>query len=100
MIREAIKKVVLGQGLDEKEMEAATGRIIDGKVPASQVGALLTALRMKGESVDEITGAARALKARLFRFQIYNHLLNLDRDDINFEEETLSLIHISEPTRH
>jgi len=89
MIREAIKKVVLGQGLDEKEMEAATGRIIDGKVPASQVGALLTALRMKGESVDEITGAARALKARLFRFQLNNHLINLDRDDINFEEETI-----------
>ena len=89
MIREAIKKVVLGQGLGEKETEEAMGLIIDGKVPASQVGALLTALRMKGESVDEITGAARALKARLYRFQLNNHLLNLDRDDINFEEETI-----------
>ena len=89
MIREAITKVVLGKGLEEAEMEEVMGRIIDGKVQASQVGALLTALRMKGESVDEITGAARALKARLYRFQLNNHLLNLDRDDINFEEETI-----------
>ena len=89
MIREAIKKAVLGRGLEEKEMEAVMTRVIDGKVPASQVGTLLTALRMKGESVDEITGAARALKARLYRFQLNNHLLNLDRDDINFEEETI-----------
>ncbi len=89
MIRAAIKKVVLGKGLGEKEAEEVVGRIIDGKVPASQVGALLTAFRMKGESVDEITGAARALKARLYRFQLNNHLLNLDRDDINFEEETI-----------
>ena len=89
MIRTAIKKVVLGQGLAEKEMEEVMGRIIDGKVPVSQVGALLTALRMKGESVDEITGAARALQARLHRFRLNNHLLNLDRDDINFEEETI-----------
>ena len=89
MIRTAIKKVVLGQGLEEKEMEEVMGRIIDGKVPVSQVGALLTALRMKGESVDEITGAARALQARLHRFRLNNHLLNLDRDDINFEEETI-----------
>ena len=89
MIKAAINKLVLGEGLGEKEAEEVVGRIIDGKVPASQVGALLTALRMKGESVDEITGAARALKARLYRFQLNNHLLNLDRDDINFEEETI-----------
>jgi len=89
MIREAIAKVVLGKGLGEAEMEAVMGRVIDGKVQTSQVGALLTALRMKGESVDEITGAARALNARLYRFQLNNHLINLDRDDINFEEETI-----------
>lgn len=89
MIREAIQKAVMGKGLGEAEMEAVMGRVIDGKVQASQVGALLTALRMKGESVDEITGAARALNTRLYRFQLNNHLLNLDRDDINFEEETI-----------
>ncbi len=77
MIKAAIKKLVLGEGLGEKEAEEVLGRVIDGKVPASQVGALLTALRMKGESVDEITGAARALKTRLYRFQLNNHLLNL-----------------------
>ena len=48
MIRDLIKKAVLGQGLEEGEMETAMGQIIDGKASASQVGALLTALRMKG----------------------------------------------------
>jgi len=89
MIRDLIKKAVLGQGLEEHEMETVVGQIIEGKASASQVGALLTALRVKGETVDEITGAARALRAKLYRFQLNNHLLNIDRDDINFEDETI-----------
>lgn len=48
-------------------MQSAVGRIMDGKAEEAQVAALLTALRMKGETVDEIVGAARAMIERCTR---------------------------------
>ncbi len=64
MIREAIQKAVEGQHLTEAEARAAMGAIMDGEATPAQVAALLTALRMKGETVDEITGFARAMRER------------------------------------
>ncbi len=89
MIKESIRKIIIGRDLSEAEMERAMTELIDGKATASQVGSFLTALRMKGETVDEITGAARALRSRMVKLQMNNHLINLDRDDINVEEETI-----------
>ena len=89
MIKESIQKVMQGENLPEKEMEALMDRILAGNVSPSQAGALLAALRMKGETVDEIVGAARALQSKIYRFQLNNHLLNIDRDDINVETETI-----------
>ncbi len=89
MIREAIKKVIRMEDLTEGEMDRTMGEIIEGSVAPSQVGSFLTALRMKGETVDEIAGAARALIARSQKLQPADDLLNLDRDDINMEEETI-----------
>ena len=93
MIRESIQKVVMGESLSESEMEKTMEEVIVGSAAASQVGAFVTALRMKGETVDEITGAARALRSRVpklnFRTSESAPLLNLDRDDINVEGETI-----------
>jgi anthranilate phosphoribosyltransferase len=83
MITEAIQKIVTGIDLTETEMETAMSAVIDGKVPNSQVAAFVTALRMKGETIEEITGAARAIGSRVVNLQLNNHLINLDRDDIN-----------------
>ena len=88
-IKEAINKIVRGKDLTESEMETTMLGILAGDTTPSQAGAFLSALRIKGETVDEITGAARALKSRQKPFQINNHLVNLDRDDINLEEETI-----------
>src|SRR5262249_1271166 len=44
-------------------MEAVMRQLMDGAVTPAQIGGLLIALRMKGETVDEITGAVRALRA-------------------------------------
>jgi len=61
-MQEAIAKVIEGQDLTEAEAESAMRQIMDGQATPAQIGALLTALRMKGESVSEITGCARAMR--------------------------------------
>ena len=88
-IKEAINKIVRGKDLTESEMETTLLGILAGDTTPSQAGAFLSALRIKGETVDEITGAARAIRSKIEPFQINNHLVNLDRDDINLEEETI-----------
>jgi anthranilate phosphoribosyltransferase len=89
MIKESIKKVITGKNLTEDVAERTIGEVIDGKATSAQVGSFLSALRMKGETVDEITGAAKALRARVLKLHTNNHLINIDRDDINVEEETI-----------
>jgi len=64
MIKEFISKVVRGEDLTEAEMEKAMDEIITGTATPAQIGAFITALRLKGETVDEITGAARAMRAK------------------------------------
>ncbi len=63
MIREAIAKLIEKNDLAESEAEAVMHQIMHGEATPSQIGAFLTALRMKGETVDEITGCARAMRA-------------------------------------
>ena len=89
MIKEAIAKVVSKRDLAEPEMEEAMEEIMTGKATPAQIGAFITALRMKGETVDEITGAARVMRAKAKRININNHLVNIDRDEINIEDETV-----------
>ncbi len=89
MIKESIAKVVRGRNLSEGDMEKTMEEVFDGRASSSQIGVFATALRMKGETVDEITGAARALKSRAMKLNLGNHLLNIDRDDINVEGETI-----------
>jgi anthranilate phosphoribosyltransferase len=66
-LREALARVVERRDLSADEMATVVGRIMDGEATPAQVGALLTALRMKGETVDEVVGAARAMRARMLR---------------------------------
>lgn len=49
--------------LSEAEAEAAMGKVMAGEATPAQLGALLTALRLKGESVEELTGFARGMRA-------------------------------------
>ena len=62
MIREALSKLVEGQELDLAEVEAATEEIMRGEATPAQVGAFLTALRLRGETPTEIAGFARAMR--------------------------------------
>jgi anthranilate phosphoribosyltransferase len=89
MIRESISKVVGGENLTEAEMEKSMDEIMTGAATPAQIAAFITALRLKGETVDEITGAARAMRARAVKICVNNHMVNLDRDEINIDEETI-----------
>ena len=63
MIKEAIEKVVRKIDLTQVETRAVFDEMMSGKATPAQIGSFLTALRMKGETVDEITGAAKAMRA-------------------------------------
>jgi anthranilate phosphoribosyltransferase len=62
MIKEAINLLVGNIDLSESEMAECMKEIMEGRATDAQIGAFLTALRMKGETVDEITGAARIMR--------------------------------------
>jgi len=64
MIREAIDKVVQKINLTQTEMTQVVEEIMTGNATPIQIGAFITALRMKGETVDEITAAAKVMRAK------------------------------------
>lgn len=64
MIKEAINMLVGKISLSETEMAECMKEIMEGKTTDAQIGAFLTALRIKGETVEEITGAARIMKEK------------------------------------
>ena len=64
MIKEAIDKAVKKIDLREAEMMAAMDEIMEGNATPAQIGAFITALRMKGETVEEVTGAARIMRQK------------------------------------
>ncbi len=69
MIRESIASVVQGLDLDEARMVGAMREIMGGEATPAQIGAFITALRMKGETVEEITGAARVMRDKATRVE-------------------------------
>ncbi len=59
-----LAKVMRGEALSEEEASAAMGIIMDGEATPAQIGALLSALAVRGESEDEVVGFARAMRGR------------------------------------
>ncbi len=92
MINNSIQKVAQRNDLSVAEMERTMAEVINGTVSPSQVGAFVTALRMKGETVDEITGAAKALQSKAIKLELNKDIINMDRDDINIEDETIKTV--------
>lgn len=60
-----IAKVATGASLSREEARAAFDTLLSGEVTPAQSGAFLMALRVRGESIEEITGAVEALRARM-----------------------------------
>ncbi|MEK6655255.1 MAG: anthranilate phosphoribosyltransferase [Thermodesulfobacteriota bacterium] len=67
MIREGIAKAVRGEDLREAEMMAVMTEVMEGAATPAQIAAFMTALRIKGETVEEVTGAARIMRQKATR---------------------------------
>jgi len=67
-------------------IKTAIGKVVERR---AQIGAFITALRMKGETVAEITGAARVMRERATPIRVGRNVLDIDRDDINLDQETI-----------
>lgn len=62
-VRSALARAVARESLTEVEMEGVMRQLMEGAATPAQIGGWLVALRMKGETVEEITGAVRAMRA-------------------------------------
>jgi anthranilate phosphoribosyltransferase len=71
-IEQAIAQTTNGENLTSDDMADALGHIMDGGVTDEHIAAFLTALHRKGETVDEIVGAVRAMRARVLPISIKN----------------------------
>jgi anthranilate phosphoribosyltransferase len=76
MIKEAIAQIVSGQDLTKEEAKKAMDAIMDGEATSAQIGSFITALRIKGETVDEITGMAITMRQKSLKVQIGGALVD------------------------
>ena len=76
MIKEAIAKAVKNLDLTELEMIDVMNEIMTGAASHGQIGAFLTALRIKGETVDEITGAARVMREKSTKIKVKGNVVD------------------------
>lgn len=69
MIRDVIRKVVRAEDLTQQEAAAVMTEIMGGEATPAQIGCFLTALRLKGEKIDEITGFAQVMRDKATRIK-------------------------------
>jgi anthranilate phosphoribosyltransferase len=70
MIREALAKLADRTHLSAEDAEEVMSEIMEGVATPAQIAAYLMALRQKGETVDEIVGSAKAMRARATRIRV------------------------------
>ncbi|NLK94893.1 MAG: anthranilate phosphoribosyltransferase [Clostridiales bacterium] len=77
-IKEAIKKVIEGSNLSENEMADVMNQIMSGDTTSAQKGGFLVGLKAKGETPEELLGAAKALRSHTLKIDIKdkNHLID------------------------
>jgi anthranilate phosphoribosyltransferase len=89
MIREALNKVVSKRDLTEEEMRVVMEEITKGGASDAQIASFVTALRMKGETPEEITAAAKVIRDEVSMINAGEEVVCLDREEITVERETI-----------
>jgi len=69
-IQEALNKILDKVDLKEEEMISVMTQIMEGQAKDSQLGSFLTALRIKGESIEEIAGAAIVMRDKAEKVKV------------------------------
>ena len=69
MFRENLNKIVQGNDLSEDQMAQMITEIFSGRITDAQIGAMMAALATKGETFEELAGAARAMRRKAVRIQ-------------------------------
>ncbi len=89
MIKEATGKAVLKRDLTEEEMKEVMEEITKESASDAQIASFITALRMKGETPEEITAAAKVIKSKFSMIHSGNDVVCVDREEITVERETI-----------
>ena len=76
MIREAIDTLVSGRSLEFQEAASVMSEIMEGEATPAQLGAFLTALRLKGETAQEIAGMATVMREKALRVEVDGPLVD------------------------
>ncbi len=87
-IKEALQKIIKAQNLSLNETKDVFEQIMTGKASDAQIGAFITALRLKGETAEEITGAAEIMRNKAVKLDV-RASVDIDTEDINIDEETI-----------
>jgi len=69
-IKQALAHIASGKNLSTTEMQAVMGQIMTGEATQAQIGAFLMGLRVKGETIDEITGAVKVMRQLASRVDV------------------------------
>jgi anthranilate phosphoribosyltransferase len=77
MIKEAIQTLISGKSLAMEEAASVMEEIMGGEVTPAQFGAFVTALRLKGETVDEIAGLAKVMRAKAVRVVVADPVIDV-----------------------
>jgi len=70
MIKEAIAKLIEHSNLTRKEMISCMDEIMTGEASPAQIGSFITALRIKGETVEEVTGACMVMREKAIKISV------------------------------
>jgi len=70
MFRDHLSKIISGQNLEQTEMAAMISAIFSGEITDAQIGAFMAALATKGETYEELAGAAQAMRRKAVRIEL------------------------------
>jgi anthranilate phosphoribosyltransferase len=75
MFRQNLSRIISGDNLSEEQMAALLGELFAGRLTNAQIGAFMAALATKGETFQELAGAARAMRKKAYRIQLADQIV-------------------------